>query len=860
MKLWKIPVRHYRRHPWQILFSLLGVALGVAVVIAIDLANDSAAKALELSNTLLTGKASHHIIGGPKGINEDVYIKLRMDLQLDAIAPRIEGYGNVAGKNSKTSQTFQIIGIDVLAEPFLRHHFDQDSADFNLSLFVSKPNTAIMLESTANRLNLYEGSEFSFNVGGVKHNFTLAGIIHDNSIINQNSFGSVMFVDIATAQEVLSMGGRINQIDLAIPETADKQTLIANIQSILPEYATIVTSESQGYALSQMTNAFQLNLTALSLLALIVGIFLIYNTMTFSIVQRRTTFASLRTIGTTRRQIFLIVMLEALVIGIVATGIGLFLGIQLGSSLLNHVTQTINDLYFVVTIQQLQVTGWSLIKGSIIGICATLVAVIPPALEATRTTSQTHMSRSHMEMKYRKTITRFAITGILMGIAGFVILKLPTNNLYVSFTGLFVIVIGFAMLIPLFTLVLIQSIVPIFKARFGNLAAISARGITASFSRTGIAVTSLAIAIATSIGVAIMIHSFRLSVVEWLDQTLHADVYVKPVGINSPAGTGSLSSRWIDKFNALPEVASISIYRNVLIQSSKGATQLNVLQIPHAQLTEFLLLQGDARQIRNDFYNSDIVLISEPYAFHNNLRLYDTVSLITDKGAHDFIVGGIYVDYGSERGIVTLSRMTYLRHWDDKSISSLGIYAKPGVSIQKLKEHLNTVVEKELASPFNQGNIQDLSIHTNREIRDTTESMFDHTFAITQVLRLLAISIAFIGILSALMAIQIERSREIALMRAIGLTPRQVWFITSTETGMIGFLVGVLAMLLGIAIAVVLILVINQRSFGWSMTMSIDPMILVQSLFIAVLAALLAGAYPSYRMSRISPAIALRED
>ena len=860
MKLWKIPVRHYLRHPWQIVFSLLGVALGVAVVIAIDLANESAAKALELSNTLLNGKATHHIIGGPKGINEDVYVKLRMDLGLDAIAPRIEGYGNVTRKHARDSQTFQIIGIDVLAEPFLRHHFDRESADFDISSFIGTPNSAIMLESTAKQLDLFEGSEFAVNVGGVKHTFSLAGIIHDNNIINQNSFGSVLFVDIATAQEVLGMQGRVNQIDLAIPDNRQRETLIANIRTLLPEYATIVTAESQGYALSQMTNAFQLNLTALSLLALIVGIFLIYNTMTFSIVQRRTTFASLRTIGTTRRQIFIIVMTEALVIAIVATGIGLFLGVQLGSSLLNHVTQTINDLYFVLTIQHLHVTGWSLLKGGIIGIAATLIAVIPPALEATRTTSQMHVSRSHMEYKYRKTISRFALIGSVLVVAGYIVLKLPTDNLYLSFTGLFVIVIGFAMLIPLFTLLVIQSIVPVFKNRFGHLAAISARGISASFSRTGIAVTSLAIAIATSIGVAIMIHSFRLSVVDWLDKTLHADVYVKPVGINSPTGTGSLSSRWLDKFNALPEVSSISIYRNVLIQTSRGATQLNVLQIPNAQLTEFLLLEGDAQKIRSDFYNSDVVLISEPYAFRNNLHLYDTLSLVTDKGAHDFVVGGVYVDYGSERGIITLSRMTYLRHWDDRSISSLGIYARSGTSISELKAALKDVVAREVASPINTGNVQDLSILTNQEIREATVATFDHTFAITQVLRWLAICIAVIGILSALMAIQIERSREIALMRAIGLTPRQVWFITSSETGIIGFLVGVLAMLLGVAIASVLILVINQRSFGWSMEMSIDPAILMQSLVIAVIAALVAGAYPSYRMSRISPAIALRED
>ena len=860
MKLWKIPLRHYRKNPWQLLFAITGVALGVAVVVAIDLANNSALKALELSNTLLTGDATHRIIAGPKGIDETLYKTLRVDLHLTRIAPRVTGYGNLLARNGLAARTFQLVGIDVLAEPSLRHYFDVDRAHYDLTQFLSQPNTCIMLASSARQLGLVPGSEFSFSVGGVKRNITLAGTLDDSGAIDANTFGSVLFVDIATAQELLNMNGRLSQIDLALPE-ANRAQLIETINNHLPVDASIVNADSQGYSLSQMTRAFQLNLTALSLLALIVGIFLIYNTMTFSVVQRRTVFSHLRTLGMTRRSLFLHILSEAFIIAVIATALGILLGISLGANLLEHVTKTINDLYYVLNIRELHISTWSIVKGSLIGVIATLTAVIIPAIEATKVNPQTSNTRQAEELRHKKTITRLALSGLVCGGAGFGLLVMPTHNLTLSFIGLFIIVVGFAMLIPYVTSYIIHLLIPLIRATAGNIGVIGLRGIATSFSRTGIAVTSLAIAIATSVGIGIMIDSFRLSVVKWLDQSLHADIIITPLGTNSGSTVGSLSSQWLDTFTTLPQARAITLQRNVIIQTPNGSTRLNVIQIPRTQLNSYQFINVNRETLNQEFFQQDKVVVSESYAFRNYIKPGDNIPLMTDNGIVYFGVAGIYIDYGSERGVITMSRTTYLRHWNDHSISSLGIFSRPGTDIISLKQHLRELIEQAMQDANKNGQqLQDLSIRTNAEIQRHAIAVFDHTFAVTRVLRLLAIAIAFIGILSALMAIHIERGREMALLRAIGVTPRQVWFITGTETGLIGILVGVFALCLGIAIAMVLVLVINRRSFGWSMEVTIEPSILVQSLLIAIVAALLAGAYPSFRLSRTSPANALREE
>jgi putative ABC transport system permease protein len=210
----------------------------------------------------------------------------------------------------------------------------------------------------------------------------------------------------------------------------------------------------------------------------------------------------------------------------------------------------------------------------------------------------------------------------------------------------------------------------------------------------------------------------------------------------------------------------------------------------------------------------------------------------------------VFYDYSSDRGIIRMPYAAYRAAWDDPAISSLALYAAPGVDVDALVQRLRAVAA-------GQG---DLIVNANRALREGTLAVFDRTFAITSVLQALATIVAFIGILSALMALQLERARELAMLRANGLTPGQLWGVVLTQTGLMGLTAGLLAMPLGLALALVLVYVINRRSFGWTLDLSLDPSLFVQALLVAGIAALLAGIYPALKMSRTSPALALREE
>jgi putative ABC transport system permease protein len=350
--------------------------------------------------------------------------------------------------------------------------------------------------------------------------------------------------------------------------------------------------------------------------------------------------------------------------------------------------------------------------------------------------------------------------------------------------------------------------------------------------------------------VGVMIGSFRATVDQWVGDYMRADLYVNPaVRHDGTAGTG-LDPTLISTLAATPGVAAVTTGRYITITSEAGRTELGALTIVPESHDAFRFKEGRPDAVWPAFQERDAVIVSEPYAYHRGLRAGDRLVLRTERGERAFEIAGVFYHYGSSEGVVMMSRATYGRHWLDPHVDVLGIYAAPGVEPTALAHALR---ERAVGG-------QRIVVHVSRALHETSMEIFDRTFAITAVLRALVMVVAFIGVLSALMALQLERARELAVLRANGLTPRQLWGLVSAETGLMGATAGLLAIPLGIALSLVLIFVVNRRSFGWTMHVVIEPTVLAQGLLLAVAAALLAGLYPAYRMSRTAPALALRAE
>ncbi len=847
--LWRSSLRHLARHPWQTGLAVLGIALGVAVVVSIDLANTSARRAFARSAESVSGRATHQVIGGPAGLPEQVYARLRVGAGIRPSAPVVEGY---AAALDFPGRTFQLLGVDPLAEgPFRGYLGDGGGRKrAGLSAIMTRPGAALLSRETARRMGLAPGSTLSLRVGGARRTVTLVGLLEPADEVSRQAIEGLLVTDIATAQELLDLRGHLSRIDLLIPDGPEGRALLARVRGLLPEGAEVTRASARSQVVEQMTRAFNLNLTALSLLALLVGTFLIYNTMSFSVVQRRASIGLVRALGVTRREIFALLLAEALLIGLVGTGLGLLAGVALARGLVRLVVQTINDLYFVLTVSELAVTPAILLKGVGLGLGATLLASLGPALEATTAAPRAVLTRSALETRVRRAVPRLAAAGLLLLLAGAGLLLVSSTSLALSYGALFALMLGFAFLTPGATVVLMRALEAPMERLFGTLGRMASRGVVQALSRTAVASAALMISIAAAVGVGIMVQSFRETVERWLETTLQADIYVSVPGpVGSRAGS-TLDPALVARLASVPGVASVSTHRGVIIESPAGPTRLVALDIPVSRYFTFRFKEGTAESVWQGFRTEGAVIVSEPYAWRRGVRAGSTVALRTDRGPRAFSVAGVFYDYASDQGVVIMSRRTYARFWDDPGISALALRAGPGIDVEALIAELRREV----------GTSREVLIRSNRALRQASLEIFDRTFAITAVLRLLATLVAFAGVLSALMALELERAHEVGVLRAQGLTPAQVWGLITSQTGLIGLAAGLLAVPAGIVLALVLILVINRRSFGWTLEVDIGAGVLIQAVLLAVLAALLAGLPPAAKMAGTPPSLALRDE
>ncbi len=847
--------RYVRRRLLQSALFVIGVALGVAVVIAIDLANNSASRAFGLSTESITGKATHQIIGSPSGLPSDFYYQLRVDLGLRQSAPVVEDYAQVLDLGDRP---LRVLGVDPFAEPPFRSYLtdvrvqgEESTAFEGLAAFIAEPNTVLISSRLAERYGIAAGETIIVQPAAEQIAMRVVGLLEAPDAASAEALDNLLLTDIATAQEIVGRPGTISRIDLILPDGYD----LAPLRAILPSGAIITTPIDQQSALGQMTDAFELNLQALSLLALVVGVFLIYNTVSFSVVQRRPVLGILRSIGATRRQIFALILSEALLLGFVGTIFGLGLGIIFGRLTVGLVAQTISDLYFAVDVQRVAVDPFTLLKGVAIGLGVSLASALVPSIDATSTPPAGSMRRSTLEERARRLILPITLGATALIVVGALLLQLPTNSLFISFGALFAVIVGGALFTPALLVGGMKLATPITSRLFGVVGRMSPRAVSRSLSRTSVAVAALTVAVSVIVGVSVMIGSFRNTVSDWLDTTLGADIYISP-----PQVTAIRSTADVDPAVGAV-IAQVEGVREVIMGRSVNVTAPDYPDLPPVNLSvgtadvtgasrEFVWSEVGVEDYFTALEAGDVVMVSEPFAFRRGIdQQRNSLTLLTDRGEVTFRVIGVYYDYSTDQGAVLMADNVYREYYTDPYVSSLAAFIEPGQDVNVVVDRIRTALAG-----------SELITRSNLTLRASVFEVFERTFSITSALQLLAVVVAFVGILSALMALQLEQTRQYGVMRAIGMTGRQLWNYTLIQTGLMGITAGILAMPIGVALAIILIYVINVRSFGWTMQLTLSPLEFALSFAVAVLAALGAGIYPARRLSKLVTAQALRNE
>jgi len=423
-----------------------------------------------------------------------------------------------------------------------------------------------------------------------------------------------------------------------------------------------------------------------------------------------------------------------------------------------------------------------------------------PAIEASSYQPRLALSRSVLELRAGRLLPVIALAGLLAAVLAVLILVFSGENLVAGLIALFLLILGFALVIPVVASACARVTAPLAAKLAGTAGRLAIAGIASSLSRTGVAIVALAVAVSATVGVSVMVESFRGSVSEWLGNTLQSDIYVGVPG-------GSLDAQLLQDLVGVPGVENFSTSHRTWLETETGRIRLVVLQMAPGSYAGTTIRDADPTEVWPAFEREGAVLVSDPYAYRHKVDRGDIVILKTSGGDRAFRIAGVYQSYDSNNGSILMSRRTYDIFFKDPRIDSIGVYLREGEDTDRIMDAFRQISAGKQA----------LIMNSNARIREISLGIFDRTFVITDVLYWLAMGVAVIGILGAMLALQLERARELAVLRAIGMTPGQVGWMVMLQTGFIGLLSGVAAIPLGLVMAWVLIKVINRRAFGWQM-------------------------------------------
>ncbi|MGC1414822.1 MAG: FtsX-like permease family protein [Candidatus Acidiferrum sp.] len=844
---YRLMLRPLLQEPVRAALTILAVTLGVAVVLAIDLAGAAATGSFRASIETLTGDNDLEIVA-TGGVPESVVGTLATLPYSIRISPRIEDSAVIVA----TKQTLPLIGLDLVAE---------DGSTWNGMTSESKLSERLapsedLIRNLLNPDSIWVGASLGKKPGDrlrllindSVREFTVRGVYPDS-----NGNESAIVMDLAAAQRALNRCGRVDRILLKVPETPSLEEWQERLRAVLPVGVEIRPQGTGTNENRRMLAAFRWNLQLLSYIALIVGAFLIYNTISVSVVRRRPETGIVRALGASQGTVFAGFLGEAAFFGLAGAALGLPVGRLMASGAVKLMSATVESLYVSSRPGAIELTPGSVLLAFVIGVGVAILSAYSPAREASLVSPVEAMARGRREYTARVHKSRDFWIAIVLAIAGAAAARVPAieGKPFFGYLAAILLVASSALAIPAFADGIIRHSSRWLGKILGVEALLASQSLSASLRRTSVLVGALSTAIAMMVSVGIMVGSFRETVRLWMNDRLPADLYLRPAGEPAPDRHPTISLELADKISGLPGVAGVDRLRAYEISYDGLPATLAAVDLSAQRSDQHSnFFSGRPTEVvLSEIRGSNDVLASEPFAYKHHLRAGDTITLPLGPARPSFRIADVYYDYGSESGTILMDRQTLLRYLPDPTPSNLAVYLAPNASAEAVREE---IVQ---ASAGHR-----VLIASNRDLRTEAIRIFDRTFAITYALEAVAVIVAVMGIAGALLALVIDRRRELGLLRFLGAATGQVRKQILVEAGLLGLLSNFVGLALGFALSLVLIYVINKQSFGWTIRFHWPVAVLLGALSVVYVATVLAGLYPAEVAVRLNPLEAVHEE
>ncbi len=845
---YRLMVRPLFREPVRTTLTVFAIALGVAVVLAIDLAGVAATGSFRSSMETLAGDNDLEVVAAGGVPESAVGTLAQMPFNL-RVSPRMADYAVLPG----TKQTLPLIGLDLVAES---NNYGGGNSPMRFESLINNQGAAKALEDLSSPDTIYVSSSLGRQVGDklwllindqIKE-YTIRGVYPDS-----NGNESAIVMDIAAAQRALHRFGRVDRILIKTPDNPSLQVWQQRLKSALPAGIDV---RAQGAATNEnrrMLEAFRWNLRLLSYISLVVGAFLIYNTISVSVVRRRAEIGIVRALGASRGLVLGAFIGEAATFGLVGAVIGLPLGRLMADGAVKLMSTTVDALYVSSRPGEIVLTPYAVLEAMIIGIGVAVASAYAPAREAAQVSPVEAMARGRREYDVSVHKFRDLAAAALLALSAAIVSRAPPigGKPIFGYVSALLLIVASALAIPAFVDAVGRVSAQFLKRAFGVEAMLAARSLRASLRRTSVLVGALSTAIAMMTSVGIMVGSFRQTVVSWMSDQLPADLYLRPASDPAADRHPTISLDLANAIAALPGVAAVDRLRAYEITyDGLPATLASAdLRIMGKYKNTAFFSGRSTRQVLADLKNSNSVVVSEPFTYKHHVKAGDTLQLGLGNTQQSFRIVDVYYDYSSERGNIIMDRDTMLKYLPDQTPSNMAVYVTPGTPVETVR---NEIVQAAAN--------RRILIFSNANLRGEAIRIFDRTFAITYALEAVAIIVAVMGVAGALLALVIDRRRELGLLRFLGSSKNQIRKLIVVEAGLLGLLANVAGVILGFAMSLVLIFVINKQSFGWTIRFHWPVAIILGALTGVYVATVLSGLYPAEVAVRLNPLEVVHEE
>ncbi len=829
----KFTLRHWQAAPRQSSLLVLILALGIGVFFSIRLANRAAVASFQNFTDLIT-QESDWLIQAPAGrLPEALLIELRERLGSEAVSiiPVFETTAALPATDPNepvgSRETFQLLGVDLIAVRNLATARTSEPAWFGQSREARQsetgsthfwesfrnPRAVFISQALADREHLRVNGPLRLVINDQAVSLEVAGIIPLQRERPQAP-PTLLIMDLPAVQALAGRKGFLSRIEFIVEAGASVAERRAALRQKLEEWSggrwVVSSPVDRRESAATMTRAFRLNLTILSLIALLVGLYLIFQALDGAVVRRREEVGILRSLGVAEGWVQRAWLLEAAFLGLAGGILGVVLGWLGAQFSVRLVGRTVNALYYSTSVQHARLDASEIAAAILLALAASLLAGWLPARTAARTPPAQVLLRHNLPAAGPGFWSKEWL-GCVFVLVGFILeqappvrcaggVRFPAAGYLAALCWIFGggILGGWTLRKTGEALRPIGSALAVVRIAAGHLAKPS--------GRHRLAVAGLICAMAMTSGMAILVASFDGTMRGWIERTFLADLYLASSGAQSASSENRISADTWKQITADPAVEAVNVIQAREIQLASGKTVLSGADLSVMQ--QRMRLAWMQSPLSSDIFspeqNSGLALVSESFTERFRLRRGDRIAIPTARGEKSVLIAGVFSDYGNERGSILIDRRHFAEWLQDDQASALAVWLRAGISAESVRTEWLT------RHPA-------LRIFSNARLRSEILRVFRQTFAITYALEVVGVLVAVIGLGLTLGSVLLERRAELTTLRALGLSRTEIAQATACEGAALALAGVAVGTIVSLALGRMLIYVINKQTFGWTL-------------------------------------------